>query len=66
MDIKNIPTEELRKDLQEGRDDIANCKAALEVGYVNWSGGSIQVRIDTNKRINEKIEAELTRRGEMK
>ena len=62
MDIKTIPIEVLKKDKQESIEDIAICKIALEKGIKKYSRVSVQERLNTNKRILQKIEDELTRR----
>lgn len=61
-DITTIPVEELKKDLRDSLYDIAICKTALNFNIVDYSGGSVQDRIDTNQRIADAIEAELARR----
>jgi len=61
MNIKEIPLQELLKDKDESLEDIAICAKAIRLN-VKYSGGSIQDRLDTNKRIVEKINNELARR----
>jgi len=60
--ITEIPTLELKKDLQESLVDIELCQNALLCGVTVYSGGSVQVRLNTNKRFVEVITAELKRR----
>jgi len=64
--IKTISMEELKKDLQESKKDIQICKGALLNNINNYSGGSVQKRLDTNKRIVIKITQELNRRKQGK
>lgn len=59
MKIENIPTEELLKDKEESLLDIKTCEDALKLGITAYSGGSVQERLDCNKRIVEKINKEL-------
>ena len=61
MEITKIPIAELNKDKQESLEDIIICEKAIRLN-VKYSGGSIQDRLDTNKRIVEKIDRELSRR----
>jgi hypothetical protein len=61
-DLSSIQTWELLDDLQASKDDIANCKLALQQGITEYSGGSVQERLDANKNFIETIEAELKRR----
>ena len=69
IDIKKIPTEELKKDLQDSIDDISVCSLSLAVGMHEYDDGgkkySIQSRLDTNAEIIKVIEAELIERGEI-
>lgn len=62
MNIIEIPTDELLKDKQESLLDIANCKTALRLGITQYSGGSVQERLEINQKIVEKIDIELNRR----
>ncbi|MBU3956448.1 OmpA family protein [bacterium] len=62
IDIEKIPIEELLKDKEESLLDIENCKMALKVGIVKYSGGSVQERLEINQKIVEKIDKELERR----
>jgi hypothetical protein len=64
-DITIIPTETLKKDLQESRDDISICEIALAQGIKTYSGGSVKERLEDNKHFVEVITKELTRRGEI-
>ena len=64
MDIKTIPTTELKDDLLETLADIVRCIRALSLGVTEYSGGSTQERLDTNEKIAANIRAELARRGE--
>jgi hypothetical protein len=71
-DITTISTDDLEKDLQESRNDISVCEAALLQGVANYSGGSVgsacgrawrlRVFILANKRFVEVITKELNRR----
>jgi hypothetical protein len=63
MDITKIATDELCKDLAEGRQDVLDCEAALNAGVLEYSGGLVSFRLKANKSINAWIEAELVRRG---
>ena len=62
MDIKIIPMDELLKDKAESVVDIQDCKNALDVGLKQYSGGSVQKRLDVNQGIIDKIDIELARR----
>ena len=64
MEINLIPKEELLKDKQESLIDIEICKKALSLlpPIETYSGGSVQDRLETNYKIVEKIQKELTRR----
>ena len=62
MDIEKIPTEELRKDKDESLADIKVCETAIRIGVTAYSGGKVENRLDTNKKIVEKIDEELKRR----
>ena len=61
--IQEIPEPELIQDLQDSRNDIGTCEAALRFGITEYSGGSVQRRIDVNKKIVSAITVELARRG---
>lgn len=63
-DITTIPGDELLRDRQESERDIPICEDALSIGVTTHKdGSSVQERIDVNKRIIVKIDAELLRRG---
>jgi hypothetical protein len=62
VDITKIPIEELKKDLQESIEDIANCKFAIKNGIAEYSGGLVEERIRDNKHFVEVITEELNRR----
>lgn len=62
MKIELIPMEELTKDRQESVDDIDICKVALAFGIIEYSGGSVQKRLDVNEQIIKKIDKEIKRR----
>lgn len=61
--ITEIPQDELLKDLEETISDISTCEIALSLGVESYSGGKVQERLEVNKRIKEKIEAEIKRRS---
>ena len=62
-DITKIPHTELMKDKHESLADINVCRAALGMGVATYGNGkSTQKRLDTNKRIVKKIDAERARR----
>ena len=63
MSITTIPEEELQKDLQDSKADIALCKTVLELGIFEYYGGFVQVRLISNRQIVKAIEAELARRN---
>ena len=65
MNIQKIPLEKLYKDKQDSIDDIKICENALKNGIRTYSGGHVQTRINNNKRIIKKINAELIRSGDM-
>lgn len=62
FDIKQIPTNELLDDKAASLSDIAVCNFALLQGITEYSGGSVQKRLETNQRIVEVIDLELSRR----
>ena len=62
MDIKLIPRTELLKDRKESVDDVKICEQALKADIRSYSGGFVQERLDTNKRIIITINVELKRR----
>lgn len=50
IDIKEIPTEELEKDLRESLQDIEACKAGSSAVLLNHSCGTpIQYRLEQNQ-----------------
>ena len=61
--IATIPTEALERDLQASRDDISICEVALLHGVTSYRGGSVQERLDDNRRFVKIISEELERRG---
>jgi len=61
VDITTIPAEQLKRDKADSLEDIIICQKAIEY-KVKYSGGSIQDRLDTNRRIVRKINKELLRR----
>lgn len=63
MNIKTIPEDELRKDLQDSYADITLCKVVLQLGIVSRNGESVQDRLTINQQIVVIILAELARRG---
>ena len=63
IDIKTISDETLKKDLDDSYKDIVDCTNALNVGVTNYSGGSVQERLDDNKQFVIVIEAEIKRRA---
>ena len=62
MDITAIPTNELRQDLQDSLNDIKICQLAINHGIEAYSGGSVQHRLNENRRFVKVITAELARR----
>ena len=62
-DIKTIPDNELKKDLDDSYKDVLDCTTALRVGVVDYSGGSVQEQLDKNKQFIKVIEAEIQRRN---
>ena len=62
IDITKMPIEELLKDKQESLADIQNCQIALRISIIEYSGGSVQERLDINQKIVDKINQELKRR----
>lgn len=61
-DITTIQTSELEKDLWDSNQDIAVCETALVLGETTYSGGSVQERLESNRRFVVIITAELARR----
>jgi hypothetical protein len=64
-DIKLIPLEELIKDRDESEKDIDVCETAMRIGIKEYSAGSVQQRLDTNRLILIKINEEIKRRESM-
>ncbi len=62
MDIKLIPLEELLEDKAASEADIKICEWALLLDVTEYSGGSVQGRINGNQIFIDKIKAELGRR----
>ncbi|MCK4958674.1 MAG: hypothetical protein KAT00_04730 [Planctomycetes bacterium] len=62
MDIMKIPTDELRRDLDETYGDIITCEAALRLGITRYPSGSVRERLETNEKIKDYIKKELARR----
>ena len=62
IDITKLSEEELSQDREASLDDIAICQMALAVGIYEYSGGSVQQRLDVNRKIVQKIDTELERR----
>lgn len=62
INIQEIPTEELEKDLQDSLKDIEACKAGLACGLVESCGTPIQYRLEQNQHFVRVITAELERR----
>jgi hypothetical protein len=66
IDIETIPTFELKEDLAESIGDIELCERAIKAGVTTYGKNeSVQNRLDANKRIKQKIETELKKRGEL-
>lgn len=64
INIQTIPTEQLKKDLKDSLDDIDVCTKAREQGIYQYSGGSVQRRLDSNRHFVRVIETEIERRKE--
>ena len=62
VDITTRPTSELLADLADNEDDIKTCQLALAHQISEWSGGSVQERLDKNRYFVKVITAELARR----
>ena len=62
INIAEISTSDLEKDLRESNEDIAACETALALGIMSYSGGSVKGRLEDNKEIVKVITAELLRR----
>lgn len=62
LDIKKIPKNVLLVDRQASVSDIKICELALVHGVTHYSGGAVAGRLEINKKIIEKIDAELERR----
>lgn len=60
--IRTIPTNTLKKDLQNSKDNIVVCEKALKHG-IKKCHGSVKERININKLIVEVIAKELKRRN---
>lgn len=63
-ELKDFPTQELINDLEDTVNDIAVCKLALDAGITQYSGGSVQWRLEENQKMYRIITGELKRRGE--
>ena len=68
IDISTIMLSDLLEDRTASLEDIETCKYALERGVTRYGGQfhndySVQDRMETNKAIVERIEAELKRRN---
>lgn len=61
--IELISNAQLLKDKQESIIDISNCEQAILFNILTYSGGSVQERLDVNKKIVVKIDEELQRRN---
>lgn len=61
--IAAIKTEDILKDRNESVFDIKVCQFALEQGVTEYSGGSVQQRLDDNILIIKRIDEELVKRG---
>lgn len=66
QDIKTITNNKLNQDLKDSYEDIGNCTKALRLNIIKYSGGSVQERLDNNKRFVEVITAEIDRRKKTK
>ena len=66
VDITTIPTDELEKDLEDSRKDIAVCQVALDMNVTEYSGGSVEKRLKGNQHFIDVITNELGRRAEAK
>jgi len=62
LDIKTIPDDRLKQDLDDSYKDIMDCTTALKVGVTQYSGGSIEERLNKNKHFVKVITAEIKRR----
>jgi hypothetical protein len=62
MDIKSIPTNELIEDMAASESDIRLCEYAILQGVKEYTNGSVEYRLEANKKIVAAIEAELERR----
>lgn len=62
-DIAEIPEEELLSDLKETQQDIQDCITALFAGISFTPSGSVRDRLVENRRIRDRIQGELARRG---
>lgn len=62
-DITTISTFELQRDLEESIADAELCQHALEIGVTEYSGHSVEDRLNGNIAIIDLINAELVRRG---
>jgi hypothetical protein len=69
VDIKTIPIDELKKDLQDSYDDIKACENALiQVNFFGYRFDKVYVeeRLNKNKFFVKVITAELERREKEK
>ena len=63
-EMTKIPTAELRTDLAESLADIRLCETALRSDVTYYSvDKSVNYRLDINRKIVDRIKAELARRA---
>lgn len=65
MNIQQIPIDKLLQDRADCLSDISICNWALLLDVTEYSGGSVQRRLEVNQEIVAKIEAELWRRKQV-
>ena len=62
MKIEEISMRRLMKDRKESLIDIHMCETALGFGVTTYRGESVKERLEVNKKIVERIDAEIMRR----
>jgi hypothetical protein len=63
MELSAIQTWELENDLQDCKEDISLCEAAIDAGITDYSGGKIADRLISNRNQLVTITKELALRS---
>jgi hypothetical protein len=65
IDLFPLSTAELREDLIRCRVDIIFCQTAERLGVEQYENEPVHTRLERDRRIQDAIEQELARRGEL-